>query len=165
MWQRIVQVIISIVVKSDKDNNQTISHKEAKTLALHIRIALQEYDVLFDTDKFLRAIGGDTTVSAIIAIVQRLLPGEPAGGNGAEEGGSSSEDDMYDMFHMVDEGSTTAKGVSLMTCDRKKSVAKQRAAPNATDQYLAVMEEKIDSFPESEAGSDEASRASDPYEL
>ena len=48
-----MQVIISIVVKSDKDSNQTISHKEAKTLALHIRIALQEYGVLFNTDKFL----------------------------------------------------------------------------------------------------------------
>ena len=93
----------------------------------------------------------------------------PWGGPKGLGGGSSSEDDMYDMFHMVDEGSTTAKGISLMACDRKKSVAKQRAAPNATDQYLAVMEEKIDStyesFPESEAGSDEASKASGPYEL
>ena len=50
---------------------------------------------------------------------------------------------MYDMFHMVDEGSTTIKGVSLMACNRKKSVTKQRAAPNVTDQYLAVMEKYV----------------------
>jgi len=130
--QRIVQDIIAIVVASDRDNDQTISQREGVTLALRIRIALQEYGVLFDSDKFLRAIGGDTTVAAVIAIVQKLLPRERRNADDDSDSEDSLEDhDMYDMFHMMEEGSledgssTTAngpaRGVSLMTCDRKKS--------------------------------------------
>jgi len=43
--QRIVQDIITIVIKSDSDNDQIIDKSEAKTLALRIRIQLQEYGV------------------------------------------------------------------------------------------------------------------------
>ena len=49
--QRIGQDILSIVMKSDRDNDNRIDRKEAKTLALRIRIALQEYGVDFDSEK------------------------------------------------------------------------------------------------------------------
>ena len=80
-WQdnlrkRIVQDIISIVVKSDKDNDQKIDKQEAKELALKIRLQLQEYDVDFDSQKFIKVIAKDPSVPGVIAIVQKLLPAE-----------------------------------------------------------------------------------------
>lgn len=130
--QRIVQDIISIVVKSDRDNDQTIDRNEAKTLALRIRLQLQEYGVVFDSSKFLKAIGGDTTVQAIIAIVQKLLPAEKKDDDESDDSDSDEEDDVYDMFYMAEDetkgsGVVGARskleggsGVSLMTCDKKK---------------------------------------------
>ena len=80
-WQdnlrkRIVQDIISIVVKRDKDNDQKIDKQEAKELALKIRLQLQEYDVDFDSQKFIKVIAKDPSVPGVIAIVQKLLPAE-----------------------------------------------------------------------------------------
>lgn len=74
--KRIVQDIISIVVKSDKDNDQKIDKQEAKELALKIRLQLQEYDVDFDSQKFIKVIAKDPSVPGVIAIVQKLLPAE-----------------------------------------------------------------------------------------
>jgi hypothetical protein len=139
---RIVQDIITIVVKSDKDNDQTIDKSEAKTLALRIRLSLQEYGVQFDSDKFLKAIGNNPSVPGVIAIVQKLLP-KPSGDDDDDEtydsdadSCDSEEDDIYDMFYMADDDVRTSVGgagtsmtgsgsggLSLMTCDRKKSTA------------------------------------------
>lgn len=74
--KRIVQDIIHIVVKSDKDNDQKIDKQEAKELALKIRLQLQEYDVEFDSQKFIKVIAKDPSVPGVIAIVQKLLPAE-----------------------------------------------------------------------------------------
>lgn len=142
--QRIVQDIITIVVKSDRDNDQTIDRNEAKTLALRIRISLQEYGVEFNSDKFLKAIGSDATVQGVIAIVQKLLPSDKANDSDDESEDSDydsdadsddEEDDIYDMFYMAEEVDTpdddaqrrvslippnAGNGrVNLMTCDKK----------------------------------------------
>lgn len=136
---RIVQDIITIVVKSDTDNDQTIDRQEAKTLALRIRLALQEYDVQFDSEKFLNAIGKNPSVTGVIAIVQKLLP-KPKGDGGESsdsegEESESDDDDMFDMFHMgagdkrrgsvIYTGSTEGEDelgrMSLMKCDKRKS--------------------------------------------
>ena len=133
-----MQDIITIVVKSDTDNDQTIDRQEAKTLALRIRLALQEYDVHFDSEKFLRAIGENPSVTGVIAIVQKLLPKQKeATGDAGEDSDSEdeeSDDEMFDMFHMEVEdnrrGSVISGGgddfgrTSLMKCDRRKSSKK-----------------------------------------
>ena len=56
MRQRIGQDMLSIVMKSDRDNDNYIDRKEAKTLALRIRLALQEYGVDFDSEKVNMAV-------------------------------------------------------------------------------------------------------------
>lgn len=145
--QRIVQDIITIVVKSDRDNDQTIDKSEAKTLALRIRLSLQEYGVQFDSDKFLKAIGSNPSVPGVIAIVQKLLPkAESAVDDGSSVGSGTDDeydsedddddDDIYDMFYMADDDvrascasgdggdamdPSRSTGLSLMTCDKKKS--------------------------------------------
>lgn len=143
--QRIVQDMITIVVKSDKDNDQTIDRAEAKTLALRIRLTLQEYGVEFDSDKFLKVIGEDSSVQGVIAIVQKLLPSEKPKKDvddydSDEDSDEDSEDDLYDMFHMCGDnmrGSVlgaknamegSGSGVSLMTCDKKKSERRKSEA-------------------------------------
>ena len=73
------------MMKSDRDNDMTINEKEGKMLALRIRMSLEAYDVVFDSDKFLEAIGGDTTVQAIIDIVQKLMPSDKEEDDESEE--------------------------------------------------------------------------------
>lgn len=138
--QRIVQDIITIVVKSDTDNDQTIDRQEAKTLALRIRLTLQEYDVQFDSEKFLRAIGDNPSVTGVIAIVQKLLPKKKEasdGGVSSDSEGEESDDEMFDMFHMGaednrrgsvihTEGEDDFGRMSLMKCDKRSSSKKMR---------------------------------------
>mmetsp|Transcript_25252 Transcript_25252/g.53766 ORF Transcript_25252/g.53766 Transcript_25252/m.53766 type:complete len:187 (-) Transcript_25252:90-650(-) len=133
--QRIVQDIVSIVVGSDRDNSQTIDDREAKLMTLKINMALQEYDVMFDQEKFLKAVGGDTALHAIIEIVKKLLPSTKKNeeDDTDSESDSDDEDDVYDMFHMakdhkrmtmaggkVADGVGESGGVSLITCDKRK---------------------------------------------
>ena len=63
--QKIVQDVITIVVKSDKNNDQSIDRVEAKILALQIRLALQEYGVEFISEKFVLAIRQNPLVSGV----------------------------------------------------------------------------------------------------
>jgi len=103
--QRVVQDIIGIVIKSDKDNDHSIDQQEAKMLALKIRIHVQEYGVVLDIDKFLKAIGNDATVPGVINMVQRLMPCVGSGKDGNKGSGSDSDDDSdedsaFDMFRI-----------------------------------------------------------------
>ncbi|KAL7460961.1 hypothetical protein ACHAXS_001395 [Conticribra weissflogii] len=121
--QRIVQDIISIVVQSDKDNDQTIDKNEGKVLALKIRLQLQEYGVEFDSEKFMKVIEKNPTVPGVIAVVQRLLP---TGKEEQEEDDedidydsdfdsdeeSDDEDEMYDMFYMSEEAEMSRGSVA-----------------------------------------------------
>lgn len=131
--QRIVQDIISIVVKSDRDNDSTIDKKEAKTLALRIRLSLQEYGVVFDSEKFLKVIGDTPSVPSVIAIVQKLLPSgkkeveesdDDESDDSDSDEDSDEEDDEYDMFYMAEDDENGR--VSLLSCDKGKS--KQRGS-------------------------------------
>ena len=103
-WQnnlrkRIVQDITSIVMRSDKDNDQQINIKESQELALKISLQLQAYDVGFDTEKFVKVVAKDPSVSGVIAIVLKLLPQEE------NEECSDSEDMMYSDEESDDEDS------------------------------------------------------------
>ena len=95
------------MVKSDKDNDQSIDRIEAKTLALRIRLALQEYGVEFDAEKFLTAIRRDPSVTGVMGIARRLLEhnSDKVDGSGLSE----DDDDMYDMFFLSNNDDATSK--------------------------------------------------------
>ena len=152
--KRIVQDIITIVVKSDRDNDQTIDKSEAKTLALRIRLSLQEYGVQFDSDKFLKAIGDNPSVPGVIAIVQKLLPkaetvddeSVDSDYDSDDEGYDSDEDDIYDMFYMDDDAArasctegmmsgSSGRRLSLLTCDKKKPSRRSSLVKTASKKY------------------------------
>mmetsp|Transcript_10936 Transcript_10936/g.17302 ORF Transcript_10936/g.17302 Transcript_10936/m.17302 type:complete len:196 (+) Transcript_10936:1-588(+) len=146
--QRVVQDIIAIVTRSDTNNDDSIDRSEAKTLALRIRISLQEYGVVFDTQKFLKAIGDEPTVQKVISIVQKLLPAnkdkkdddDDSDFDSDGDSDDDSDDDLFDMFYMAEEeeegdahrGSNPRAsgigGVSLMTCDKKSNRQSTRSS-------------------------------------
>jgi hypothetical protein len=107
--QRIVQDVIKIVVSSDKDNDQSIDRSEAKTLALKIRLQLQEYAVEFDSEKFFKVVEANPTVNGVINIVQKLMPKEDREGEEDDESTSDDEDDIHDMFYIVDDKGDTGE--------------------------------------------------------
>jgi hypothetical protein len=134
------------VLKSDKDNDLIINKSEASTLALRIRVQLQEYGVEFDSEKFERAVGKEPSIPGVIAIVQRLLqPNKEIDVHDESEHNEEleTEDDaLFDMFYVAEvdlkksvvggkcnyeEGSDSdnncpmlSRRVSLFTCDKAR---------------------------------------------
>ena len=94
-----MQDIINIVVMSDKNNDQRFCKVEAKTLALKIRLQLQEYGVEFDEVKFFNVMSVNPTITGVIAIVQKLIPSLQESKTSEEE----KDDDDFDMFRMSTE--------------------------------------------------------------
>jgi hypothetical protein len=123
--QRIIQDVITIVVKSDKNNDQSIDRVEAKVLALRIRLALQEYGVEFDAEKFLMAIRRDPSVTGVIAIAQKLL---------AHDGGDehNEEDDMFDMFYLAGDENDSRK--SLFRASSVKKMGEKQMSELTCDE-------------------------------
>ena len=130
--QRVVQDILKIVVLSDVNNdgmyNQlppgidaapnrtpntlgTFCKVETKMLVLKIRVALQEYGIEFDENKFYALMKRNPTVTRTFSIVKRLLPvddlddetrrsilsGDRQGSDDSSSDESKDEDDLYDM--------------------------------------------------------------------
>ncbi len=91
-------------MKSDKNNDQTISRGEANLLSLRIRIQLHEYGVEFNSDKFVQFIGNNSSVNGVIALAQKLLQPEDTGDTSE---GNSENEDLRDMFYVTNNDLTT----------------------------------------------------------
>lgn len=147
---RIFQDMVTLVMKSDTNNDHTIDRREADMLALRIRLQLEEYGVEFDSDKFLRAVGNCPSIPCVLSIAQKLL--QPMSGVEADDDShdsdedDSDDEDIFDFFYVAEEdlsksvvwerckpnegphptferrGPTTLcqRRVSLMTCDKPK---------------------------------------------
>eukprot|EP01082_Thalassiosira_pseudonana_P003675 g2863.t1 g2863 contig12:940887-942046(+) len=105
--QKVLQDVISIVVRTDRDNTQRIDKVEAKLLALKITVKLEVYGIFFDQDKFLMAVALNPTLAGVICTIRKLMPEVDENGNPCDDQSSKSddsyfldEDDMYDMFYM-----------------------------------------------------------------
>ena len=98
--RRIVQDVIRTVVASDRDNSGDISPKEAKTLALKIRIQLESYGVEFDCDKFIKVIGLNSSITKVISIVQKLMT---ADNEDTDEEADDLDEEDYDMFYIMED--------------------------------------------------------------
>jgi hypothetical protein len=102
--------MVTLVMKSDKDNNHIIDKAEADLLALRIRLQLEQYGVEFDSNKFLRAVGNCPSVPCVLSLAQKLL--QPMGGTVVDDendesddsdGSDDDDDDMYDMFYVAED--------------------------------------------------------------
>jgi len=128
--QKVLQDVISIVVRSYRNNDMTIDRVEAKLLALKISVKLEVYGIVFDEEKFLHAVSLKPSLHGIISIVKKLLPRE--NGEGAVEefvcDEDSDDDDIYDMFYMSSEDQKRRGSVQAVRaefqCTRRVSLCK-----------------------------------------
>ncbi|KAL3804490.1 hypothetical protein HJC23_002529 [Cyclotella cryptica] len=108
--QAVLQDIIKLILRSDVDRDGMLNKVEAKTLEFNLKLSLDAYGIVFDTDKFYRAIGLSPSLVNVITIVKRLLPDQTdelsssnSIGTEDEEDTDSDEDnkdDAYDMFYI-----------------------------------------------------------------
>jgi len=118
LQQRIAQDIITLVLKSDKNNDSTIDRFESKILALRIRLQLQEYGVEFDAAKFMIAIRKDPSVTGVMSLAMKLLD-HGDGGSDNEGEQTKDDDDIFDMFYLASDDSESR--TSIFDNDRRQS--------------------------------------------
>jgi hypothetical protein len=116
LQQRIAQDIITLILKSDKDNDSTIDRFESKILALRIRLHLQEYGVEFDAAKFMIAIRKDPSVKGVMSLAMKLLD-HGDGGSDNEGEQTKNDDDIFDMFYLASDDSDSRRSIF----DRRQS--------------------------------------------
>lgn len=159
LQQRIAQDIITIIIKSDINNDSTIDKFETKMLALRIRLQLQEYGVDFDAAKFMIAIQKDPSMTGAMNIAMKLF--EKSSGDSSEELEPSKDDNaVFDMFYLASEDaektslfssesqpSTSSVGSSMRMSRRFSISAKDM---NVIQQSAEISLTKRDSFAKSE---------------
>lgn len=98
--QKIIQDVIGMMMRSEKDSSQVIDRVEAKLIALKITVKLEAYGVVFDEDKFLQAVALNPTLWGVAGTVRKLLPREEQSDDATAVSAASANDDLYDMFYM-----------------------------------------------------------------
>lgn len=98
--QAVLQDIIKNILRSDEDRDGMLNKVEAKALEARLKLSLDAYGVVFDVEKFHRAIGLSPSLCSVIAIVKRLLPDE---NNRVSSFYSADSDDEYDFEDEEDE--------------------------------------------------------------
>jgi hypothetical protein len=118
--------VVRLVLKSDADRDGYINKKEADVLGKRLSISMEVYGIVFDIQKFHRAVGLTPSIYGVLTIVRHLLPhendrqstlnsmdsivsdaeffyraGKEDGKGGLEmENEEEGEDDVYDMFYL-----------------------------------------------------------------
>lgn len=118
--------MVRLVLKSDADRDGYINKKEADVLGKRLSISMEVYGIVFDIQKFHRAVGLTASIYGVLTIVRHLLPdendrqstlnsmdsivsdaeffyraGKEDGKGGLEmENEEEGEDDVYDMFYL-----------------------------------------------------------------
>jgi len=105
--QVVLQDVVKLVLRSDMDHDGIISKTEGNILAKRLSLSLNIYGIVFDEQKFHRAIGLSPSLPGVMAIVKRLLPDEHdrlssfyyVDRDSADEVGVDEKEDVYDMFY------------------------------------------------------------------
>lgn len=124
--QKVIQDVIDIAMRSEKDLHQRVDRVEAKLLALKITVKLEAYGIIFDEDKFLQAVALNPTLMGITGTVRKLIPqyDEHIDDMSIE----SDKNDVYDMFQMAhDEPQRRGSGLSPERGPPTMSLAKRRS--------------------------------------
>jgi hypothetical protein len=114
--QAVLQDIIKNILRSDEDRDGMLNKVEAKALEARLKLSLDAYGVVFDVEKFHRAIGLSPSLCSVIAIVKRLLPDEnnrlssfysvDSEDDEYDSDDDEDEDDFFDMFYIPVEKET-----------------------------------------------------------
>ena len=106
-----LQDVVKIVLQSDIDNDGMISKKEADILETRLLMSMQIYGIVFDTEKFHRAVGLSPSLCGVMTIVKRLLPDEDdkvstfydtvvSDSEDEDDEDDEGNEDIYDMFYV-----------------------------------------------------------------
>ena len=99
--RKVIQDVIEITVRSDKESNQGIDKVEAKLLALKVTVKLEACGVVLDDNKFLQSVALNSTLWGVAGTVRKLLPRDE---EKIDDVSAASEmDDVYDMLYMAGE--------------------------------------------------------------
>jgi hypothetical protein len=109
--QVVLQDVVKLVLQSDLNRDGTINKREANILAKRLAISLEIYGIVFDTEKFHRAVGLSPSICGVLTIVRRLLPDEHGETRASfydmdDDEDDIDEDDVYDMFYVPVERET-----------------------------------------------------------
>lgn len=114
--QAVLQDIIKSILRSDVDRDCKLNREEAEALKRRLKISLDAYGVVFDVEKFHRAIGLSPSLFNVITIVKRLLPDENnrlssfysvvSDDEGDIDDEEEQDDDYFDMFYIPVERET-----------------------------------------------------------
>jgi hypothetical protein len=151
--QRIIQDVVGIVLRADRDGSQKFDRVEAKILALKIKVSLEVYGMLFDEDKFVQAIALNPSLSGALTVVKKLLPieyQEPNDSNDEHVRSCSSsrfddesldEDDIYDMFYMSREEQEQRGSVLAVRAQFDKATSRKisLASPSVEPRRLSAL--------------------------
>lgn len=128
--QKVIEDMIGIVIRSDKQPNQIIDRVEAKLLALKITVKLEAYGIIFDEEKFLQAVALHPTMMGVAGTVRKLLPPDEEHGddvtNVTASSFASGKDDLYDMFYMRQGQERRGFGLSAAQSTSRASLARRR---------------------------------------
>jgi len=132
--QVVLQDVVKLVLQSDIDRDGVISKKEGNILAKRLSLSLEIYGIVFDEQKFHRAIGLSPSICGVMTIVKRLLPDEHDRLSSFYSVDSDSDneeeekDDVYDMFYVpVEEQFGRGCADSILLC--KEYVAEKGEQP------------------------------------
>lgn len=109
----VLQNVIKEILRCDYDRDGLLNRKEAAVLATSIQVGLAAYGIVFDVDKFHRAIGLSPTLFSAVAIVKRLIPDKDdklasfysdvesiAESYRSEVKQEAEQETLFDMFYM-----------------------------------------------------------------
>ena len=72
--EAVLQNVIKEIIRCDLDRDGMLNRKEAAVLATSLQVGLGAYGIVFDVNKFHRAIGLSPSLFSAVAIVKRLIP-------------------------------------------------------------------------------------------
>lgn len=121
--QKVIQDVVGIILRSEKQSRHRMDRVEAKLLALKITVKLESYGITFDEDKFLQAVALNPTLWGVAGTVRKLLAQEEDQVDD-ESTSVSHGDDVYDMFYMDQQRRGSGlEGGRVSLAKRRQSIA------------------------------------------
>jgi len=125
--QRIVQDILGIVVRSDRNNSGVLSEKDVTLLFIKVKVHLGAYGVEIDEQKYRKVMGNGASVAQTLKIARRLSDQyrKDECGNLVRHTGFAYEDtedeDDYDMFTTTVVPQSVVGGKRVSLCARSRN--------------------------------------------
>jgi hypothetical protein len=102
----VLQDVVRLVLQSDADRDGYINKKEADVLGKRLSISMEVYGIVFDIQKFHRAVGLSPSICGVLTIVRHLLPDE----NGRQSTFYSMESTFYSIDSKVSDADFVRAG-------------------------------------------------------